>query len=66
MAIGVDSFFFSHRGNTRILQNAESCMSTLCHKTELNAKTQQRFTPLTTPEKQHICLASASRRQDKK
>ena len=48
--------------------NVESHLSALCHKTELNTKTGQKFklpSPPPTPEKQCICFASASRRRDK-
>ena len=50
---------------TRIPRNVASRLSALCHKTELNAKTRQKFTPPTTSEKQRICLASVSHRRDK-
>ena len=39
----------------------------LCHKIDLNAKTQHNLPPtMMTLEKQHICLASGSHRRDLK
>ena len=54
--------FTSANFQTRILQNAVSHLSVLCHKIELNAKTRQKFMPLLLPPtttKQCICLTSA-------
>lgn len=54
----------------RIPRTALSCLSGLCQKIELDAKTRKKFMPpqtttKMTPKKQHICLVSASCRQDK-
>ena len=56
-----------YKSTQKIPLNVESRLSALSHKIELNVKTLQKFmpSPPTTPEKHCICLASASRRQDK-
>ena len=61
----IQSFLLLLKNERRILLNAESPLSALCHKTELKARTQQKFTLLLppTPEKQGICPASASCRK---